>query len=269
MASIRSRAARIALAGGMLVAAAFTLPAHAAGEPAPVLKGTSLANGWSRFNSVVSALYDSALVRARSGVTLVDRNGASVDGVTTLAATDKRILVFTPDDFLSDARAPYTVTFSAHALGQDAGVPDTVDTITFRVDTLAPRAPSIAMEPVLLAGAPSVIGPSDTLKISGEAADSGLSGIARIELRFFNPVASVQRDPTGTITGQRFDEITALRVTQEFTCSGGICPTEVDYSFTITTGLPAGYWTVKTAAVDLAGNVSGESSSMSFLWAKA
>jgi hypothetical protein len=243
MATFLSRGARAALGGALLAVAAVSMPASAAGEPAPTLVATSLTNGWSHLNYVVAAAYDVALVRSLSSATLKDRNGNLVDGVVTLDAGDKRVLVFTPDSPMTETKTPYTITFSARAVDQDPSIPNTVDAATFKLDALAPRVPTIARPTDMI----SVVGPSDVLTIEGSATDLGQSGIAKVELHFYNPAA----------TAPRIDEAPAYRRTMLVDCGIGVCPRTANYSFSVT-GIPTGYWNIRVASVDLAGNRSAE-----------
>lgn len=270
MTSMKFRGARAILAGGVLAMAAMSLPAQAtSGEPAPVQESTSVAGGWSRLNRLISASYDRPLDPEFSNVAVIDKTGLNVGGFHALASTDPkledaRILTFTPWAVLTDAKSPYTVTFTAHGVDQDTTLPDTVDTTTFSVDTKAPRQPTLDAFPAAVAGGITPLAPGEALAIAGAASDIGISGVASFELHFFNPVESAQHDTINTLVGKRFDEVTLYRRTVNV-CSTA-CPAEGSYAVAdANAGLPAGYWTLRVVAIDVAGNRSAESSAVSFI----
>lgn len=285
MATYTRRVGR-AIVVGCLLAMAATIPAHAAGEPAPQLLATSLTNGWSHYDRVLSAQYDSVIVRAQSNVTVTDKNSVAVTGVVSVASIrddidpqraidDQTILVFKPDRPFTEKASPYTATLSAHALDQDPTVANTVDTFTFKLDIVSPLVPRNLKYPApVVGGAPLVIGPSDKLSIEGDATDSGKSGIARLEAHFFNPVENVRQDPKNTVAvtpspGLRTDYV--AKATLNIAC-GATCPATTKFKFDdaiASLNLMPGYWTVRVVAIDLAGNVSGESASVNFLLARS
>lgn len=251
MPSKKMRGAMAVLAGGLLALSASMLPASAAGTPAPQLQlGTSVDSGWSRLNKLVSADYDRVVDPAASSVVLQDRDGVSVPGALDVDAKDATVLTFRPYRTLEESAAPYTVTITARAEGQDPAVADTVTTRVFRLDALTPRVNSIA------ADKPAVVATDTGVLVGGKISDLGQSGVSRVELLFYNPAATPG-------SSRPVD----MKLAQSFTCADNLCPSQADYAFDIT-DLPIGYWTVRAVAYDLAGNKSSESGMASFLWAK-
>jgi hypothetical protein len=284
MATYTRRVGR-AIIAACLLAMAVSTAAHASGEAAPQLLATSLVNGWSHDARVISAQYDSVIVRSSSSIVVKDKNGANVNGVTTVASindnidpqravNDKTILVFTPDSFFNAKLAPYTATMTAHALDQDTTVADTIDTFTFKLDTAAPALTKLDVAPIAAVnGLPFIVGPSDKLSISGIAKDAGASGVSRVELHFYNVVEHLRRHPADTIAlsvppAIRSD-VPELAKSVNIAC-GATCPLSSTFSFAdATDGLGLGLWSIKVAPVDLAGNVGAESAAISVLVVRA
>ncbi|MFA5891285.1 MAG: hypothetical protein WDA27_10130 [Actinomycetota bacterium] len=252
--SSKRRGLRAVLTGSLVAIAAACLPASAAANPAPTLLGTSVDSGWGRSATLLMATYDAPLQRADEDDVVVTKAslknaaGKTLTGASSIEGKDKKTLKFVADNEMIPGDGPFTVTFRAHAVGQDDGVTDTVTPLTFHLDAGVPKAPLLETYPA------SIVAPGDPVVFEGKASDiKDGSGIARVELHFFNPV----------VTFPRTDEARQLRLTQDSTCSGGLCPQNTTFSFTAE--LPAGYWNVKVAAVDLAGNVSPESAPIGFL----
>ena len=250
--SSKRRGLRAVLTGSLVAIAAASMPASAA-NPAPTLLATSVESGWSRSATLLVATYDAPLQRASgettlSFVTLKNAAGTTLPGISSVDPKDKKTLKFLADDDMSAGQGPFTVTFRAHAVGQDESAQDSVEPVTFQLDAVGPKVPSLTTYPG------QIIGPGDPILFEGNSADvRGGSGIARVELHFFNPIMTLPRT----------DEARQYRLTQTVTCSGGLCPDTASFSFS--PELPAGYWNVKVAAVDLAGNTSAESAPVSFL----
>ncbi|HVL33697.1 MAG TPA: hypothetical protein VM600_08990 [Actinomycetota bacterium] len=250
------RGARVIIASALIALAATTLPARAAGDPAPILASTSVDSGWSKLTTVVAFDYGTpseefVIDRAASDVELLDRDGAKVTGVID-RATDTSILFFKPDGGLRADRAPYSITVSARAVGQDPEIDATVTERTFRVDPAAPKSPVIASPTSTVA----IVGPSDVAALEIGAKDEGASGIAKLLVNVYNPAETL---PQGRVDASRRFEVAQ-------NCSGGFCPITVNAVISDQiNALPSGFWTLKVAAIDLAGNVSPESKAVSFL----
>lgn len=250
--SSKRRGLRAVLTGSLVAIAAASMPASAA-NPAPILLATSVDSGWSRSATLLVATYDAPLQRASGDTTLTfatlkNAAGTPLPGVSSIDSKDRKTLKFLADDDLIAAQGPFTVTFRAHAAGQDEGAQDAVKAVTFELDAASPKVPSLETFPG------QIVAPGDPILFEGNATDvKGGSGVASVELHFFNPV----------VTFPRTDEARQYRLTRTVTCSGGLCPETASFSFS--PELPAGYWNVKVAAVDLAGNTSAESAPVSFL----
>lgn len=250
-ATFAKRGARTLIAGALCAVAAMSLPANAAGKPAPTLVKSSIDSGWSALTTVVSFQYDRPVDRALSNVELRDTNNTIITGVIDRAASDSTILFFKPDGGLDAEAAPYSITVTGHSVGQDVLATDTVSNATFNVDALAPRTPSITSP-----ASATVVGPSDTISVTARAQDLGASGVAKVVFNIYNPVLSAPRQ-------DRWQSVTV-----DVSCTT-FCP----QSATQTASLDAlitmsGQYTIKVASIDLAGNVGPESAPLSLIVAR-
>lgn len=295
----RGRSPRAILAAGLLALAVAPLASHALGQTvSPVLVDSSVRSGWSRFTTRVSAKYNRALDLSQSTATVTDDLNVAVAG--TLALENSNTLVWTPGAALSDRKA-YTITFVAMSDATAVPVGDTAGSITtpqaFKVDLKRPDNPTI-LQPAfgeMVSGAASVTG--NARDKVGDAPDFdpfATSGISAIELHFYElrapgfprtppivPPSTTNPDPNTTLgpitgylspgnlgsvvegwVGGMSREVLAYR-TKATICSAN-CLASGPWSVAMP-DLSKGVWAVKAIAIDLAGNVSGESAGVTFI----
>lgn len=253
-ASARKGSARIVLAAMVASAVAAIAPAQAAGKPAPVLQGNSVERGWSKNDRLLAAKYDLVLDMVASSMTVTDSNGTPVGGAHSFSA-DKLTLTFVPQVPFSADAAPYTATLTARSLGQDPLIASTVNTLDFNIDIVTPFPPNVQLNDGTQQVTISVA--DDTLTLNGTAADDAAgSGIASVQVHFYNPLANPQQATLGGVPE-------ASSTTIQIACASA-CPTSTPISVDLS-DLTLGLWTIKVSVTDAAGNRSAESGSLRVL----
>ncbi|MFP5224155.1 MAG: hypothetical protein ACLGH3_01150 [Actinomycetota bacterium] len=244
----RRGSARLLVAAMIASAVTAFVPAQAAGKPAPIMLGNSVAMGWSNNARLVAASFDRVLDATGSSATVVDRDGAPVGGFHTFSA-DTKTLSFVPQLSFNEEGAPYTVTFTAKTLGQDVTIAPTVETLDFSIDVVTPFPPDVQLNDGTQAVTVSLL--DDELSLNGTAADDLLgSGIAKIQVHYYNPAANPQQATLGGIP-QAFSK------SFDVDCTGA-CPTSTPVEIDLS-DLGTGLWTLKVSVTDAAGNRSAES----------
>jgi hypothetical protein len=250
----RRGSARLLVAAMIASAVAAVAPAQAAGQPAPVMLGNSVAMGWSNNARLVAASFNRVLDATGSSATVVDRDGAPVGGHHQFSF-DSKTLSFVPQSPFSENGAPYTVTFTAKSLGQDVTIAPTVESLDFSIDVVTPFPPDVQLNDGTQALTVSLL--DDELTLNGTAADDLLgSGIAKIQVHYYNPLANPHQATLGGIP-QAFSE--TISVDCAVACPTST-PVEIDLS-----DLGTGLWTLKVSVTDAAGNRSAESGALQVL----
>jgi hypothetical protein len=255
-------AMRLPAAVALVAIALAVSPARAATPVA--LQNATGKSGWSNSQREVAAAYDHVLDSA-STVALTDAAHADVPGHASVvdcatACVHTQVLRFVADETLTIAKGPYTVVFTASPVGSPGTT--TVDTFTFKLDLSVPLLPQITTPVTPGPAAPDVeIAGNATDRFARSAAGipdySATSGVARIELRFYNP--AVAFNPLRGGSTEVFKYHRELSVA----CAASACPVAADWTTTVK--LDPGYWTVEAFAYDLAGNRSPDSQTVSFV----
>ncbi len=288
---------RAVVIGALIVGAAATVPARAV--DAPVLEETSVDSGWSATTEAVAARFDKVLDPDGSSVTLEEVGGAVIAGWhTRVEGTTVILSAVDPEDPNGPAGDPlrvdgteYRATFSV--VGEAPSAPDEPEVhgpFTFQVDPDRPTLPVITRPSPLFrqeihiggddqAGTPEIavieLAPADpstpVAEFAGTAADAtgtdgdltATSGIASVELRFFNPLAN-PLNPEAVAFSVTLDDASHLTAPGAAETEWSIAAediTDEDGASLLSPGL----WAVRAVASDMAGSISAPSKAVQIL----
>jgi hypothetical protein len=260
--AVRRGGTRLLVGAALISAVATIAPAHAI-IGTPVMQGNSVPNGYTKTPLAVAITYNTVINPSLSDVEVLDVNGDPVSGTIGLDLVTEKTLIFntTNSSRFGEELSPYTATFTARARNQSILAPNSVETLVFNVDYITPFPPNVHLNDSTDATVPAVSLPGDDLIINGIAADiepdSGIvSGVARVDIHFYNPVTNASAILRGGIP-----EVSRETVT--FPCTGGCDKSEIlalDIS-----DLALGYWNIKVSVTDAAGNQSAQSAPMAVL----
>lgn len=242
----------------MIVAAsiavlAATASAHA--EAPLSVSDSSVRSGWTNLTKEVAVRYNLNLSVAGSTASLTSNTGAAVAGTPSVQGA---VVRFTSALSLASSGSPYTLVVRAISATATPGTPATISVLPFTVDPLAPKL-AVVQTPEhnsRVDGAQAVdIHGTATDRLGDNDTTTYTSGVARVEVRFFNPAKAF------SLTGGS-KEVTSLRSMIDI-CTGSACPTEGAWS--LSKDLDPGYWTIQVIVYDAAGNTAAPTPNRSFL----
>jgi hypothetical protein len=261
---------RAILAAGLVTIMAAVMPATAA-APAPNLLQSTVDSGWNLSTTQIAARFNGSL--AATSTATIQQNGVDVAGWTS--SVQSTVLTMSGPALLADGTV-YTIAFAVTGTQQDAGSA-TYGPFAFQVDPNGPYTPRITGPDALvdeefqLFGENGVapvrvdVGVADPTapasEITGVAQDfapdgdvSATSGIAKIELRFYDGIRQAAGLPAAVLSGRpdnfAFNFFASVPAAADVEWSVDLAEVE---------DLSSGIWTVRAIAYDSAGNVSSPS----------